>query len=96
MEQLELLLSDPWPQPPSRNEEAINAIEGFMYIEDYINENEHDWLLDQIDKNPWLEDLKAACPALRFQIRLQSTEGQPRYAHWSFAKMAASTWSETL
>ena len=48
----------PLPQPPPDNEEAINAIEGFRYIEDYISESEHDWLLNQIDKNPWLEDLK--------------------------------------
>ena len=48
----------PRPQPPSRNEEAIDAIKGFRYIEDYIGENEHDWLLDQIDKHQWLEDLK--------------------------------------
>ena len=58
MEQLELLLSDPRPQSPPSNKEAINAIEGFKYIEDYINENKHDWLLDQIDKHQWLEDLK--------------------------------------
>ncbi len=58
MEQLELLLSDPRPQPPSGNEEAISIIKGFRYIEDYINESKHDWLLDQIDKHQWLEDLK--------------------------------------
>lgn len=45
-------------QSPPRNEEAIDAIGGFKYIEDYIGESEHDWLLNQIDKNPWLEDLK--------------------------------------
>ena len=60
MEQLELLLSDPRPQPPSRNEEAISIIKGFRYIEDYISESEHDWLLDQIDEHEhqWLKDLK--------------------------------------
>ena len=60
MEQLELLLSNPRPQPPSRNEEAISIIKGFRYIEDYISESEHDWLLDQIDEHEhqWLKDLK--------------------------------------
>ena len=58
MEQLELLLSDPRPQPPSRNEEAISIIKGFRYIEDYISESEHDWLLDQIDEHQWRKDLK--------------------------------------
>ena len=60
MEQLELLLSGPRPQPPSRNEEAISIIKGFRYIEDYISESEHDWLLDQIDEHEhqWLKDLK--------------------------------------
>ena len=60
MEQLELLLSDPRPQPPSRNEEAISIIKGFRYIEDYISESEHDWLLDQIDEHEhqWRKDLK--------------------------------------
>ena len=48
----------PLPQPPPNNEEAIDVIEGFGYIEDYINENEHDQLLYQIDKNQWLADLK--------------------------------------
>ena len=62
MAQLDLFsltdLQSPLPQPPSRNEEAISIIGGFKYIEDYINENKHDWLLDQIDKHQWLEDLK--------------------------------------
>ena len=48
----------PRPQSPPRNGEDIDAIGGFKYIEDYINENKHDWLLDQIDKHQWLEDLK--------------------------------------
>ena len=46
------------PQPSANNKEAINAIEGFKYIEDYISESQHDWLLDQIDKRQWLEDLR--------------------------------------
>ena len=46
------------PQPPPKNEEAISAIRGFKYIQDYINEREHEWLLSQIDKQEWLEDLK--------------------------------------
>ena len=46
------------PEPPPNNAEAIDTIGGFGYIEDYIDENQHDWLLNQIDKNQWLEDLK--------------------------------------
>ncbi len=48
----------PQPQPPPRNEEAIDAIKGFKYIEDYISESEHRWLLAQIDKEQWLKDLR--------------------------------------
>ena len=62
MAQLDLFTSldqqSPQPQPPPRNGEDIDGIGGFRYIEDYINDNQHDWLLNQIDKNPWLEDLK--------------------------------------
>ena len=62
MAQLDLFtLSDqqsPRPQSPPRNGEDIDGIGGFRYIEDYINDNQHDWLLNQIDKNPWLEDLR--------------------------------------
>jgi len=43
--------------PPS-NQEAIDAIAGLDYKEDYINEIEHEQLLKQIDKQPWLDDLK--------------------------------------
>ena len=48
----------PLPQPPPNNEEAVNAIGGFKYIEDYIDESQHGWLLNQIDKSPWLQDLR--------------------------------------
>ena len=50
----------PLPQPPPKNEEAIHTIKGFGYIEDYIGESDHDWLLNQIDKyeHQWLKDLK--------------------------------------
>ncbi len=62
MTQLDLFsLTDqqsPLPQPSPNNEEAIDAIRAFKYIEDYIVKSEHNRLLDQIDKNPWLEDLK--------------------------------------
>ena len=59
MEQLDLF-SLPDQQTPPRNEEAINTIKGFGYIEDYISESEHDWLLNQIDEHEhqWLKDLK--------------------------------------
>ena len=42
----------------SRNQEAIAAIGGLDYREDYITEHQHNWLLAEIDKNRWLDDLK--------------------------------------
>ena len=56
MEQLDIFTFQ--PQPPPRNEHAVDAIGGFEYIKDYISENEHEWLLDQVDKQQWLKDLK--------------------------------------
>lgn len=41
------------PQPPPDNQHAIDAIRGFRYIQDYITEYQHDWLLDHIDKQQW-------------------------------------------
>ena len=53
MEQLDLFSSlnqqPSQPELPPRNKEAI-AILGLQYIEDYIDEHQHDWLLTQIDK----------------------------------------------
>ena len=45
-------------QSPSRNQEAIAAIVGLQYVENYIDKHQHDWLLTEIDKNQWLGDLK--------------------------------------
>ena len=45
-------------QSPSRNPEAIATIGGLQYVENYIDETQHDWLLDQIKKHEWLDDLK--------------------------------------
>ena len=61
MEQLDLFSSIE-QQPPQtehlpRNKEGT-AIPGIQYIEDYINQNQHDWLLTEIDKHQWLNDLK--------------------------------------
>ena len=42
----------------SRNQEAIATIGGLDYRENYIDEHQHDWLLAEIDKNRWLDDLK--------------------------------------
>ena len=42
---------------PPRNKDGT-AIPGIQYIEDYINQNQHDWLLTEIDKHQWLDDLK--------------------------------------
>ena len=63
MGQLELdLFSAPDQQSsqqlPSRNQESIGTISGLRYVEDYIDEHQHDWLLTQIDKYQWLDDLK--------------------------------------
>lgn len=62
MAQLDLFsLTDqqsPLPEPLPNNVEAIDVIEGFGYIEDYIDQNQHDRLLYQIDKHQWLADLK--------------------------------------
>ena len=41
------------PQPSPKNEEAIDKIRGLRYIPNYITESQHDWLLDQIDKQEW-------------------------------------------
>ena len=48
----------PLPQPSPSNAEAIEAIGGFKYIEDYISESQHEWLLGLIDTNQWLKDLR--------------------------------------
>lgn len=45
-------------QSSSRNQEAIAMISGLQYIENYIDKAQHDWLLDRIDKEQWLTDLK--------------------------------------
>ena len=45
-------------QSASRNQEAIAAIDGLQYIEDYITEAQHDWVSARIDEHPWLDDLK--------------------------------------
>lgn len=48
-------------QSPSRNQETGAAISGLQYVENYIDEHQHDWLLKRIDehhKDQWLDDLK--------------------------------------
>ena len=45
-------------QSSSRNQEAIATIVGLRYVENYIDEGQHDWSLAQIDKQQWLDDLK--------------------------------------
>ena len=62
MEQL-TFLSVPEPQPPKpqpipQNVLLFDEIHGLRYIPDYITEDQHDWLLDQIDEQQWLDDLK--------------------------------------
>lgn len=43
----------PEPQPLPSNEAAVDKIHGLQYIPNYITEFQHDWLLDQIDKQEW-------------------------------------------
>ena len=47
-------------QSPSRNQEAIAIIRGLQYVENYIDEYQHDWSLKWIDEHEhqWLDDLK--------------------------------------
>ena len=45
-------------QSPSRNQEAIATISGLQYVENYIDERQHDWALARIDERQWLDDLK--------------------------------------
>ena len=45
-------------QSPLRNQEAIAAIDGLRYVENYIDKHQHDWLLGRIDKHQWLDNLK--------------------------------------
>ena len=46
------------PQPTPKKVLLFDAIHGLQYIEDYIDEHQHNWLLAEIDKNLWLDDLK--------------------------------------
>lgn len=41
------------PQPSPNNEKAVAEICGLRYIPNYITELQHDWLLDEIDKQEW-------------------------------------------
>lgn len=57
-QQLELDLSLVRDQQfPQQNGEG-SVIQGLQYIEDYITEVQHDWLLARIDQQRWLDDLK--------------------------------------
>ncbi|MDE0089382.1 MAG: alpha-ketoglutarate-dependent dioxygenase AlkB [Candidatus Poribacteria bacterium] len=49
---------DSQPQSKSKEELTINVISGLKYIPDYITEFQHNWLLTEIDKHEWLDDLK--------------------------------------
>ena len=44
------------PEVQNRNNEF--KIMGLTYVPDFINEQEHNYILRQIDKEPWLDDLK--------------------------------------
>lgn len=43
---------------PMSNGKAIDEISGLQYIENYITEFQESWLLAEIDKHQWLDDLK--------------------------------------
>lgn len=43
---------------PNLFESKPKEIPGFLYKSDYISQNEHDFLIEQIDQKPWLSDLK--------------------------------------
>ena len=58
MAQLDLFSVTNQHSPSPKNAKATDAIGGFEYIKDYIDNSEHEWLLKQIDENFWLEDLK--------------------------------------
>ena len=76
-EQLSLSIS-PRPSLPSpSNQEAIDAIAGLDYKEDYINKREHDRLMDLIDEQPWLDDLKRRVQHYGFKYDYKSAEGSP-------------------
>ena len=49
---------DSQPQSKSKEELTIDVISGLKYIPDYITEFQHSWLLTEIDKHEWLDDLK--------------------------------------
>lgn len=45
--------------PQGKNDiAAISKIDGLRYIENYISQQEHDTIVRNIDKMPWLSDLK--------------------------------------
>lgn len=63
MEQPEFEFTSPPEQSAEQqsllgNKEAITSIDGLRYVEDYISEYQHDWLLAKIDEHQWLDDLK--------------------------------------
>lgn len=37
---------------------AVYEVDGLTYVENFISQEEHDFLLTKIDAEPWLSDLK--------------------------------------
>lgn len=61
IEQLSLFSTNKEPsqsQQPIKNYETVDSISGLLYVENYITKIQHDWLLEQIDKQPWRDNLK--------------------------------------
>ena len=63
MEQPEFEFTSPPEQSAEQqsllgNKESTTSINGLRYVENYISEYQHDWLLTEIDKHQWLDDLK--------------------------------------
>lgn len=48
----------PLPQLKPNEDLTSDDINGLNYIQNYINNHQHKWLLDTIAKQPWLDDLK--------------------------------------
>lgn len=56
MEQISLFSFDNQllqPKPIPSNQHAMDAVQGFRYIPDYLTDHQHQWLLDHIDKQEW-------------------------------------------
>ena len=56
---------------------SIDDINGLNYIENYINDHQHDWLLERIDQEDWLNDLKRRVQHYGYKYDYKATESKP-------------------